>query len=243
MQIDKPSDIVYYNIAEIFHSSAGFYTFKGDASRNGFCSQATVKRKVEGSFISCCGHYPRMGYTALAQGNEKNGGSPVELLRLYLVDDEINIVKGLSQTYPWNEMGYELVGTALSGEAALKDFKSVRPDVVLTDIRMRGMTGIELIKKAREILPNTLFIVISAYRDFEYAQSACEMGAYSYLLKPFDDEQINSVMRSARETWQEQKKLLNEHDSWKKILVENKSRFQENMIEAYLREQITKEEL
>lgn len=105
----------------------------------------------------------------------------MELLTMILVDDEPIILKGLLETYDWARMGFRVVGAAKNGEAALELIREKQPDVVLTDVRMKRMDGLTLIERARAEGAKSSFVVISAYRDFEYAQKACQNGALSYL--------------------------------------------------------------
>ena len=101
-----------------------------------------------------------------------SGGYTMNFLKLLLVDDEAIILKGLSETYDWARMGFALVGTAMDGDTAIEKIQELKPDVVLTDVRMKRMSGLELMKRANEIAGNVSFVVISAYKDFEYAQTA-----------------------------------------------------------------------
>lgn len=111
----------------------------------------------------------------------------MELLKLVIVDDEPILLRGLLETYEWDKMGFEVVGTAQNGAAAIRVIQEKRPHVVLTDIRMRNITGLMVMEEIQKTGPETLFIVLSAYRDFEYAQQACELGAFAYLLKPIEE--------------------------------------------------------
>lgn len=103
----------------------------------------------------------------------------MKLLKLIIVDDEPILLQGLHNTYDWNSMGFEVVGTAQSGEEAIKIIKKTRPHVVLTDIRMKQITGLMVMEEIQKEDIGCLFIVLSAYRDFEYAQTACELGAFA----------------------------------------------------------------
>ena len=114
----------------------------------------------------------------------------MELLKLLIVDDEPIVLKGLLETYDWDKMGFEIVGSAQNGERALELIKEKQPHLVLTDICMKHMDGLTLIEKVKEFDDSILFIMISAYTEFEYAQKACEIGAFSYLLKPIDEEKL-----------------------------------------------------
>ena len=118
----------------------------------------------------------------------------MKLLKLVIVDDEAILLQGLLHTYDWKEMGFEVVGTAQSGKQAIDVIQKVRPHVVLTDIRMKQITGLMVMKTIQKAGLNCLFIVLSAYRDFEYAQQACELGAYAYLLKPVEEEKLQETM-------------------------------------------------
>lgn len=108
----------------------------------------------------------------------------MELLKLVIVDDEPILLKGLVNTYEWDRMGFQVVGTAQSGEQAIRIIREKQPDVVLTDIRMKQVTGLQVMEEIKKTGQECLFIVLSAYRDFSYAQQACELGAFAYLLKP-----------------------------------------------------------
>lgn len=94
----------------------------------------------------------------------------MRLLKLVLVDDEAILLQGLLNTYNWKAMGFEVVGTAQSGQQAIDLIQEVQPHVVLTDIRMKQITGLMVMEETYKSGLNCLFIVLSAYRDFEYAQ-------------------------------------------------------------------------
>lgn len=132
-------------------------------------------------------------------GDEQKGRQGMELLKLVIVDDEAILLQGLLQTYDWEQMGFRVVGSAMSGEQAIEVIEKERPDVVLTDIRMRQISGLMVMEEMAKRGIDCLFIVLSAYRDFEYAQKACDMGAYAYLLKPIEDDKLTETMRGAYE--------------------------------------------
>ena len=108
----------------------------------------------------------------------------MRLLKLVIVDDEPILLKGLIDTYDWKSMGFEVAGSAQSGEQAIQVIQEVKPHVVLTDIRMKQITGLMVMEEIQKTDLECLFIVLSAYRDFDYAQQACDLGAFAYLLKP-----------------------------------------------------------
>ena len=106
------------------------------------------------------------------------------MYKAIIVDDEYYIREGLMKIIDWESMGVEVVATAETGVEGLELYKKLRPEIVLADVSMKLMTGLEMIKKIKEIAPSVQFIIISGYKKFEYAKSAMENGVYFYLLKP-----------------------------------------------------------
>ena len=92
------------------------------------------------------------------------------MLKLLIVDDEINICRLISKLVNWDLLELENAGTAYDGQSALALAETEKPDIVLTDIRMPNDDGLNFIRKCTQILPNTLFIIISGYHSFEYAK-------------------------------------------------------------------------
>ncbi|WP_372636106.1 response regulator [Cohnella sp.] len=112
-----------------------------------------------------------------------------------LVDDEVFARKGLIRLIPWEKLGYEVVGEAENGEDACALIEEVRPDVVVTDIRMPVLDGLELIRKVQESgNDKTNFIIVSGYGDFKYAQQAVRYGVADYLLKPVDENELAATL-------------------------------------------------
>lgn len=165
------------------------------------------------------------------------------LLTLILVDDEPIILKGLLETYDWNRMGFRVVGSARDGEAALELMKEKNPDVVLTDVRMKKMDGLTLIEKAKELGLKTNFVVVSAYRDFEYAQKACRNGALSYLVKPIEEEELERTMSGIYEMCTEKKYKEKNYTLWERILLEDRDNFLNQMLGRFLENGISEEEI
>lgn len=116
------------------------------------------------------------------------------MLKVVLVDDEQVILNGLRRVITWSEYGCEVVGTATDGVDGLALIRDKRPDIVLTDIRMPNMDGLSLIAAVKSEYPNTQVSILTAYRDFEYAQRAIRLGVARYLLKPSKmDELIEAI--------------------------------------------------
>lgn len=119
------------------------------------------------------------------------------MYKVLIVDDEEFIVKSLVMGTDWNSCGFEVAGSARDGVEAYEKICRIKPDLVFTDIRMPGMSGLELIKNVQAIHKDILFVVISGYAEFAYARKALDYGAVGYCLKPFDDEEITKVLKKA----------------------------------------------
>lgn len=129
------------------------------------------------------------------------------MIKLMIVDDEISIRKGMKKYISWDAWGIELAAEAENAEAALKIAQQVRPDILLTDIRMGEMDGIELAKKMKQMFPAIRLIILSGYSDIEYLQAALHIKAVEYLLKPAGaDKIIDAVVRAKEEILDERKK-------------------------------------
>lgn len=131
------------------------------------------------------------------------------MFRLLIAEDELWLRKRLVSTIDWEKHGVSSVQEAEDGEEALRLALDEEPDILITDIRMPELSGIDLMKALNEssVYPKT--IVVSGYDDFEYAQEALRMGAVNYLLKPVEEEELlKTVEKCVRELEKEQKNKL-----------------------------------
>jgi len=127
------------------------------------------------------------------------------MYHVLIADDEPYIRDRLTHHMPWREIGFEVVGCTENGEQALELFRQAKPHVLLTDILMPGMSGLELIQTIKEQEPHTKLLVMSAYDDFKYAQQAIRLGVKGYLLKPIIREEFVELLQTvAEELRQEQ---------------------------------------
>lgn len=115
------------------------------------------------------------------------------MLKVLLVDDNVRVVEGLKRHIPWSQTGCECVGTASNGEEALALARTLFPNVVITDVRMPIIDGLELCSVLQAEMPGIHLIVISAYDDFDYAKDAMLCGVENYILKPIDGKKINEL--------------------------------------------------
>ncbi len=128
------------------------------------------------------------------------------MLTMVVIDDEYYLRQGVRQIADWSQMGIEIVGDAADGEAGLGLVLRQKPDILLMDIRMPILNGLELMKELRPFQMECAIIVLSGFSDFEYARVAMENGAFAYLLKPVDKEElIGAVCRAAKEIEQKRR--------------------------------------
>ncbi|WP_161601537.1 response regulator transcription factor [Paenibacillus luteus] len=124
---------------------------------------------------------------------------------VYLADDERMIREGIKQLVPWHMLNLRFLGAGSDGKEAYRDITELKPDIVITDIKMPGMGGIELIRRTKEELGEIHFIVLSGYGEFELATQAMKHGVKHYLLKPCDETEIITVLKQVVHDLQEDK--------------------------------------
>ena len=121
------------------------------------------------------------------------------MYKLLIVDDEQIEREGMAQFIPWEKYDVRLLNTAWNGVDALEKIQKEMPDIVLTDIKMPIMNGIELIERLSETYKNIVIIVLSGYGEYEFTSRAMEYGVRHYVLKPCDEDKIISVINHAKE--------------------------------------------
>lgn len=123
----------------------------------------------------------------------------MDIKNLYTVvvaDDEDELREAVCSMIPWQELGFRLVGSASNGLDALQMVEEMEPDLLLTDIRMPFISGIELARQVREVRPMTHIAFLSGYDDFEYAQQAIQYNIISYMLKPLTVSGLVAELRT-----------------------------------------------
>lgn len=117
------------------------------------------------------------------------------MYKVVVADDEVWIREGLKQTIDWDLLGVGTVDCAENGLEVLEIIKNSDPDIVITDIRMPNISGIEILQYIRDNGKKARTIIISGYRDFTYAQQAVKFGAYDYILKPIDEKILEEIVK------------------------------------------------
>lgn len=135
------------------------------------------------------------------------------MYKVLLVDDEYLIRESLKKVIKWMQLNTIVIGEAKNGKEGLEIVRELRPDIVLTDIRMPIMDGIEFAKQIKNLFPNTKIIFISGYDDFTYAQQALRIGIEDYILKPIKNENVEQCIGDVVKKMDTEKiKLKEMHD-------------------------------
>lgn len=144
-------------------------------------------------------------------------------MKVFLVEDEVVIRNGIKNCIDWEKEGFEFVGEASDGELAYPQILKTKPDVLITDIKMPFMDGIELSKLVKEKFPDIRIVIVSGYDEFEYAREAILLGATDYLLKPVSAEKLVETLAKIKET---EEKKNQEKDLMEKYMYEMRENVQ-----------------
>ena len=119
--------------------------------------------------------------------------------KIMLVDDEEEVRTSIIRKIDWQDAGFEVIGDAENGKEALEKIEQNEPDVVLTDIRMPYMDGLEMAENIRQRYPSIKIVIFSGFDEFEYAKAALQVEAVDYILKPFSFDKIRTAMDRVKE--------------------------------------------
>ncbi|MBP3965075.1 response regulator transcription factor [Paenibacillus lignilyticus] len=122
------------------------------------------------------------------------------MYKVLLADDEMLDLEGLERLIPWRELDMEVVASVSNGHEALSWIADNTIDILVSDIKMPHMSGLELSKRALELIPGLKTAFVSGYEDFHYAKQALGLGAFGYVLKPVNDNELIDVLRRIRDT-------------------------------------------
>lgn len=133
-------------------------------------------------------------------------------MKVVLCDDEYIVVEALKVLVDWQSLGMELIGTAQDGVQALSLVREHKPDIVLSDIRMPGLDGLQLIEIIKEELPSTACVIFSGFNDYHYVKQAIQIGVIDYLEKPITEAAIEKALQKVKAALlqQQQLSLLNQ---------------------------------
>ena len=161
------------------------------------------------------------------------------MYRLVVIDDEYIVVEGIKAMIGRQKLDYEVVGSAYDGIHGLDIIEKYKPDLVITDIRIPGMDGLSMIEAAKEVCPDTAFVVISGYPEFEYAQKALRLGVMGYIDKPISMEKLNAVLETVEKNCFRARREKNEYEENRRR-QEKISKILEEGINGMLNENVEK---
>lgn len=166
----------------------------------------------------------------------------MKLYRLMIVDDEEEIRLGVIRKINWEEHGFIVVGDAENGKEALEMAEKVQPDVIMTDIKMPFMDGLELGKKIMDIMPSTKIIIFSGSDDFEYAHKAIKINVVEYVLKPISSIELMGVLKRLKEKLDKEYDTKRNIETLKNHYLESIPVIREQFLVGALEGRITKEQ-
>ena len=131
---------------------------------------------------------------------DKKKGISMEQYKVILVDDEVEVIDIMKQKIRWNDLGFDVVGSATNGVKALELVEKLQPDVVLTDIKMPYMDGLELARKLNQDYPNIYIMLCTGFDEFEYAKEAVHLEIKEYMLKPISATELSESLMKLKAT-------------------------------------------
>ncbi|OPJ63376.1 response regulator transcription factor [Clostridium oryzae] len=166
------------------------------------------------------------------------------MLKAIIIDDETVTRKGLIKHIPWSKLNIELAGEASDGKEGLEIVKRVKPNIVVSDVRMPGMNGIEMAREIKKTQPDCRIIFLSAYADKEYLKAAIDISAVSYVEKPVNLIEISEAIKKASQMCLEDENRKADKDSIDTVIYDNIPFIKQNLIEKLtLSSEISSEEV
>ena len=165
----------------------------------------------------------------------------MEQYKVILVDDEVEVIDVMKKKICWDDLGFDVVGSATNGVKALELVEKLQPDVVLTDIKMPYMDGLELARKLNRDYPNIYIMLCTGFDEFEYAKEAVHLEIKEYMLKPISATELSESLMKLKTTLdREREEKLNVkklEDYFQEVLPKLQSNFFISLIEGRVREE------
>ena len=164
-------------------------------------------------------------------------------IKILIVDDEENTRNLIKRCIDWDELRIQIAGEASSGQEALDMLENINPDIILTDIRMQFMDGLEFSKKATERYPHIKIIVLTAYEEFEYAKQGIKIGINDFLLKPIKRSELRESVESLKNKIETERMSRAEYMKLKERLSENFSYLKEKFLNDLIQRSNSSEDI
>ena len=156
------------------------------------------------------------------------------MLKVIISDDEVKVIQLIRHLVSWDAFDMQIAGTASDGPKALELICAEKPDIVITDIRMPSIDGIQLIQRTLEQGLHPFFIIISGYGEFEYAQKAISLGVEDYLLKPLKRRELEAVLLKIQKKYQSRQQLVQKENLLLSQLNETQEKIKNNLLTELL---------
>lgn len=156
------------------------------------------------------------------------------MIKVIIADDEARVCNLIRMLIDWEKLDMELVGMAGNGLEALELVKTRQPDILITDIRMPGCHGLELIERAKALLPQLEIVIISGYAHFEYAQTALRFGVGDYLLKPINQQELMGTLKKLGDRCLSRMQLGSEVEQLRRTSAEDKQQLRNRLMQDLL---------
>ncbi len=143
------------------------------------------------------------------------------MFKVIIVDDEAMIRKGLKNVIDWQSLECNVIDEASDGIEGIEKIAKHLPDILITDIKMPGMNGLEMIKEARKHAPECKIIVLTGHRDFDYVHEAIKLGVINFVLKPTKIQELTQIIKKVVTKLKLQKQKDNEYEKFKVLFEEN----------------------
>lgn len=153
------------------------------------------------------------------------------MLKVFLVEDEFVVREGIKKNIDWASHGYEFCGEASDGELAFPMIQKIKPDIVITDIRMPFMDGLELSRLIKKELPGIEIIILTGHEEFEYAKEAIKIGIAEYLLKPINGRELMEEVNRVALKIEERRKENEIREKYRKEMEENSLKEKKNLFQ------------
>lgn len=162
-------------------------------------------------------------------------------ISLCIIDDIKSVLDGIATQIDWKAHGITVCGTAFNGEDGLALIERLRPDIILTDIRMPKLDGLELTRKVKEICPRSKVLLFTGYTDFEYAQQAVRLGAFDFITKPFSLTQIEQAILKAKQAVVQQRAKTLEREQLQRKLDESMPTLLQQYLNLFIRHRMAED--
>ena len=160
-----------------------------------------------------------------------------------LADDEPQILEGIRDSVEWETLGFRVIATALNGKELLEQTETLRPDLVISDIKMPFLDGLEVARILHENMMHIKIVLFSGWDDFEYAQLAIRYGVSEYVLKPIDFQEMQNLLKKIRGELETELEQRQNQERFAEIYQKSLPLLQEQFLIQLVRGSLTPEQL